>query len=375
MKRFLFIFMILVLFSSMCVVADEADTSETGAWRRSFLTDEFGDLTEEFVYKTVIKDASFSNTATTNHPMEAVINYYPNDGLFGYGMLPYGQPATYLENSVILLKAKVNDTVYQSGLDRRPPNGILTMPEYFAENDVSVDKDADGSTHIGYNQNRTYLTQLLMAGYDVKCVLYIDSATYNFTIPSKGFKELVDEDDPEKGEAYEKAEGLMEEGRYTEAFYAFLEYPDYKDNKVKAAEALSKSGTWIDIDDSYKMQIPEDWKPYDEIKKENYHQVLMVNDDSSMFLSVLVGFGNYVPTEELVNVESDEHPDATLVDLNGILVVNYISYNSVLEATWTAPDQKSRYFVSVGNNDSNSSEMDATQYTTYGLIMNTVQKK
>ena len=48
MKRFLFIFMILVLFSSMCVVADEADTSETGAWRRSFLTDEFGDLTEEF---------------------------------------------------------------------------------------------------------------------------------------------------------------------------------------------------------------------------------------------------------------------------------------------------------------------------------------
>ena len=180
--------------------------------------------------------------------------------------------------------------------------------------------------------------------------------------------------DPEKA-AYESAMGLLEEGKYGEAFYAFLEYPDYKDNLVKATDALSKSGTWIDIFGGYTMLIPEDWKEHSEKKKEGIHKTSWLSEDETMFLFLDIASGkNYTSTEGLVNVYSDEHPDATLVDLNGILVVDWIKENHILEVTWTDSEQKANYIISIGNNDPNS-EMDDTEHAVYGLIMNTLQKK
>lgn len=163
------------------VVDAESDSEEDskigtlhGAWVIDQPVDEFGDKVEgeNLILKTPIA-GTFSNTATTQSTLGGVLfvstiseKFVPSFRLMEYG----NSKATYLSSEAdeITLSTKVGDEVKSFQLFGSAPNGDLYL---------GLLNDEDGN----------WFADTLCSGNDIKCVIYIGSSKYNFTISSNGF--------------------------------------------------------------------------------------------------------------------------------------------------------------------------------------------
>lgn len=168
--------------------ASIAGTSETeGKWTTVMSTDDFGDVTDDsdVVLSTSI-NGDFSNTATPSSDLIANVFFRRNPSnehyLMEIQLLEYNNtPATYLPNTPIVLKTKLNDTVTEIQLTGTAPNGDLFAG--MGESDYNGD--------VYFND--------LYAGEDIRCIVTIDSSDYNFTIESDNFKNVCMQNDFEPG--------------------------------------------------------------------------------------------------------------------------------------------------------------------------------
>lgn len=166
---------------------NESAEETGGNWSIGAPVDEFGDVVEGGqLYIQTEFSGDFSNTATSSSELKGYLFMsQANKGLFDiyFNLLEYGDtPAVYYESDVnegIVLRTKINETVREYYLIGNPPNGALMI-------DVG-----DGSFYDDLANNDG----------EMKCVIYIGSSQYNFTIQTGNIKEVS-----------EQAFGILQDG-------------------------------------------------------------------------------------------------------------------------------------------------------------------
>lgn len=176
-------------------VSEEANATEAeqnvteqstsiGTWSSNQTVDEFGDVVKDS--KSVVQatfNGTFSNSATSGSDLAVTVFFTKNNGnSFGYigaiRLREYGNsPASYTSSEAenLKIKIKVGETVYEYHLVSQEPNGDLWL----------------GTE--GQNTDADRIMAELARGQDIKCVINIGNAKYNFTIESANFKEVCSE--------------------------------------------------------------------------------------------------------------------------------------------------------------------------------------
>lgn len=153
----------------------------TTNWTTDYLTDDFGDTTnEKCIY--CICEGTFSNTATTDSPLIVYAYFDPinlgNDdysGSLSFRLLEYtNTKATYLSSDNIILKIKIGEQSYSEELIGSSPNG-----------DVYLYHDMGGSDFT--SELYSPIQKALDNNEDVRCIIEIGSSSYNFTLSGEGF--------------------------------------------------------------------------------------------------------------------------------------------------------------------------------------------
>jgi len=151
------------------------ETTVTGVWEIKQSVDEFGDVVKDG--KSIASSVfvgDFSNTATSNGELLGVVSM-SLDGKtprFLFSLLEYGdKKASYTSSDELSLKIKIDDQIIEfSNFYGAPPNSDLMLVD---------------------NQKTIY--EALYNGTDVKCIIYIGSTKYNFTLNSREFNTIADE--------------------------------------------------------------------------------------------------------------------------------------------------------------------------------------
>ena len=153
----------------------EVDTTLTGVWEIKQSVDEFGDVAKDgksIASSVIVGD--FSNTATSSGELLGVVSM-ALDGKtprFLFSLLEYGdKKASYTSSDTLSLKIKIDEQIIEfQNVYGAPPNSDLMLVD---------------------NQKTIY--DALYKGTDVKCIIYIGSTKYNFTLNSKEFNTVADE--------------------------------------------------------------------------------------------------------------------------------------------------------------------------------------
>lgn len=225
------------------------ETAPAGKWRTAKTTDEFGDVTADS--STVVTSefsGSFSNTATTGSELTvkvtAMMEEKDEHPYFIFTLCEYNNaPATYTSSDEIKLSTKIDDTIFDfPEVISFPPNGNLWVYDTW---------------ETTYNA--------LYEGRDVRCIFYVGSSTYNFTLIGDNFSQMCktagiitetvyyNENDNET--IYQRAISFLEAGEFEKAIKDFAHLGDYKDSKEKVefVNNLSLILT-IDVQHYYKRQ-------------------------------------------------------------------------------------------------------------------------
>ena len=228
----------------------QEDEPET--WTVQQTVDEFGDVTDDSTtVVSAVVSGDFSNTATSGSDLtvmvymnyggdgteryfysngqiykETVVGNYP---YFSFRLLEYNDiKATYTSYDDISIKTKIGDTIYEfNEVTSSAPNGDLTICDTW---------------ETTYNA--------LYSGEDVRCIVYIGSSKYNFTLPADNFANKVKEAglltesvylaETDDETLYNQAVDLIKNGQYVEAtdiLYTIKEYKDSSDLILIAALA------------------------------------------------------------------------------------------------------------------------------------------
>ena len=158
-------------------------------WARAQVVDEFGDAVEDAeAGMTAVAVGDFSNTATTSSELivKTQLLFMGDEPVFCFIPLEYGNnPATFLKSDSITMKIKVEDQISEVGLETSgAPNLYTGVMKY-------------------YKQGRLIFNPL-KNGKDVRCIIYIGSSQYNFTLESDNFAECLFDVFPDKAEAFIK---------------------------------------------------------------------------------------------------------------------------------------------------------------------------
>lgn len=199
MKKALSLILVLAMCLSLCACGGENDTSTSTPtptqntttteateavsatiWSVQQTVDEFGDVTADSA--TVIEapiSGDFSNTATASSELSGYVRFAkkPNSDHYiaQFVLLEYNDtPATYTSGDKLTMKVKIGDTVTDFKLTGEVPNGSLFL----------------GTPDFDYAAD--YLFDELYLGWDLRCIIYIGSSQYNFTIECSNFVELCD---------------------------------------------------------------------------------------------------------------------------------------------------------------------------------------
>ena len=197
------------------------DNTLQGGWTIATVVDEFGDIVEdsdEIILKS-FAEGDFSNTATAKSDLlvEVYDTIFEGNHVFYFTLLEYGKTAAaYSTSSEITLKTKVDNTITAYTLKGNAPNGNI----YLGINNT------DGNDIFNH----------LYAGYDVRCIIYIDNSQYNFTISSNGFNELC-------AEAQEKLDAVNEKNRIKDISSVVTNILNSEDGSVKLLEAYDYLAT------------------------------------------------------------------------------------------------------------------------------------
>ena len=166
------------------VETENSTAEENYSWELSPIIDEFGDDTGRICLKGIFT-GTFSNTATSNSDMVAVI-FYSNpsakldgsvEGGFYFRLLEYGDhSATYFSNDKISVALKIDDDVYRVDLQGNPPNGDINLNP--------------GNRYDDKNKMFNMLYEALCSNkHIISCSITIGNSKYNFKIDGNGFKE------------------------------------------------------------------------------------------------------------------------------------------------------------------------------------------
>lgn len=233
-------FILLIALCCNFAAAEEVQITETfGDWSVGRFVDDFGDPTgETFLYTKTT--GTFSNTAAKDAELTVVFMYQNGD--FAIRLLEYNQiQAVYYDNSKITLKYKVDDVVYEHSLyPSAPPNADILINDRM-QNMAEIDPSDTAKAQVAtFTQTRSQknsafrqIKKFLSNSVDLRCVMYIDSSKYSFTISSKGFGDAV------FGKAYDEAVQKMENGRYEEAIADFRSFESYKDSAERVRECIA----------------------------------------------------------------------------------------------------------------------------------------
>ena len=160
---------------------EESEAAQDDIWQEELTRDEFGDITDDS--QEVIAGqftGTFSNTATSESELSVAVlftkNSTQNHYIAQFSLFEYMENiATYTSSSETILKIKIDDVVSEYNLYGEAPNGSL----YLGLND--------------YDYSADYIFDELYTGHDVRCIITIDSSTYNFTIPSQNITSVGDD--------------------------------------------------------------------------------------------------------------------------------------------------------------------------------------
>ena len=189
---------------------------ETGEWTIGEYVDDFGDGTGEKYIKSISK-GTFSNTATNGSDLRVITFFDLETEVFSFRLLEYNESkATYFDNDRLRILFKFGDEIEEYSLYGTPLNGDLRLRKAKEEN-------------VLFNN--------LDNGNDARCVIYIASSKYSFTISSDGFSDALD---VILGDKYKEAERLLSEKEYDQAIEAFENLNGYSDSAQKILEAKYK---------------------------------------------------------------------------------------------------------------------------------------
>ncbi len=256
-RRIVFICIIscLCLFGALVNAKDVTDedaviVDTVGEWSLEQTVDEFGDPTgDECVRTYVVGD--FSNTATTSSELKVYMYYMIDSHSFSFRLLEYGRTkAVYFDEDEITLKIKIDDNIFDYTLTGKAPNGDLSLS--FEDQPYS------------YSQ----IWNCLLCGDDLRCIIYIGSSKYNFTISSNGFSEITE---PYNKAIYDNAMELFEEEDYYAAYDQFRLIGDYADSTNKMEEC-KKRQEQIDIIDTPEEAVYEFFDR--DSQNERYHYMM-----------------------------------------------------------------------------------------------------
>jgi len=225
----------------------ETEDALQSAWSIAKEVDEFGDVIEDSdnIFLKSTAEGDFSNTATAKSDLLVIIDntIYNGHHVFGFTLYEYGNtPATYSSNSEITLKTKVNDTITGYTLYGDAPNSPVFL----------------GAT----NTDGDELFNTLYAGYDVRCIIYIDNSQYNFTISSSGYQEVC-------AEAQQKLDAINEKNRVKDISSVVNSILSSEDGAAKLLEAYDYL---ISSREDYALMSDEDIK--NEIDGDFYYSSL-----------------------------------------------------------------------------------------------------
>lgn len=203
-------------------------------WAVDYYVDDFGDTTD-YAYLRSEASGDFSSAETASSPLTVVVSYDWGSMAFYFRLLgDSGLPVTYTDDEAedAVFKIKTADGVISEGaLTGEEPNG-----ELYLDYDLPV---------------AARMMDALREEEDVRCIVELGGAKYNFTVDGGGFPDCLAELQEIKcAPRYTEAEALLAAGDYDGAIAIFQGLWDYKDSADRAAEAAEakKAAAYADAE-------------------------------------------------------------------------------------------------------------------------------
>lgn len=173
-------------------------------WKIMYYVDEFGDPSSDGY---IVGDftGNFSNSATTNSDLRALVYIHPSTVGSGYNisfrLAEYGNHvATYTKYDLLNLSYKINGEVYGVELMGTTPNGDLYLFDYYAYEDDSLaaynktDRKTAFDTFFNTLKENTGEISCLITIGDMNSIYSsVGGSTYRFKIEGYGLAELLSE--------------------------------------------------------------------------------------------------------------------------------------------------------------------------------------
>ena len=146
-------------------------------------------------------------------------------------------------------------------------------------------------------------------------------------------------------EDYEVCMKLLEDGKYKEAYYSFLEILDYSDSRAKAEEILTLYGNCLDSGSGYKLFAPPDWKFVNESATSSDHLITWSDEDGNAELKFTIYNKPTKSTEEIYDEEMNaENSNVSLLNIRDINTV-YRTDERSATITWSDPEHDLVYEI------------------------------
>ena len=145
-------------------------------------------------------------------------------------------------------------------------------------------------------------------------------------------------------EDYEVSLKLLEDRKYKEAYYSFLEILDYSDSRAKAEEILSLCGNCVDSGSGYKIFAPPEWKFLNESATSSDHLITWSDGDENAELKFTVYNKPTKSTEEIYD-ENAENSNVSLLSIRDSINVVYWTGERSSTITWSDPEHDLVYEI------------------------------
>ena len=147
-------------------------------------------------------------------------------------------------------------------------------------------------------------------------------------------------------EDYEVSLKLLEDKKYTEAYYSFLEILDYSDSKAKAEEILTLCDNCLDSGSGYKIFAPPEWEFADESASSADHVITWSDADENAELKFIIYNRTTKSTEEIYDEEKNSNNrNVSLLNIQDDINAVYWTDENSSTITWSDPDHNLVYEV------------------------------
>ncbi len=147
-------------------------------------------------------------------------------------------------------------------------------------------------------------------------------------------------------EDYEASLKLLEENKYAEAYYSFLEILEYSDSKSKAEEILVMCGNALDSGSGYRIFAPPDWKFLNESATSSEHIITWSDSSENAELKFTIYNKATKSTEGIYDEEKNvNNRDVSFLNVQDNINAVYWTEKSSSTLTWSDPEHNLVYEV------------------------------